>query len=158
MIRVYERNNKGDINKKEYKYPKDTKVNVYSFNYDYDEMENWLKKYQFDEDGKIDDILVRSIVYYDESKASKTDKDFIGMWFEVDDNDWIEFRLDKKYDSGYNDRIRETGTWEIDGKQQILTLRADDPDDSRKYKYDLEGYHLILFTIQGEVKFRLEKR
>lgn len=157
-IRIYERNKKGDLITQKVEYPKDTTEYVYSFQYDYDEKDNWLKQYQFDEDGKIDDILVRNIVYYDESKASKTDKDFIGMWFVVDDNDWIEFRSDKKYDSGYKDRIRETGTWEIDAQQQILTFRADDPDDSRKYKYDFEGYQMILFTIQGEEKLRLEKR
>lgn len=157
-IRIYERNKEGDIITQKVEYPKDTTEYVYTFQYDYDEKGNWLKQYQFDEDGKIDDILVRNIVYYDESKAPKTDKDFIGMWFVVDDNDWIELRPDKKYDSGYKDRIRETGTWEIDTKQQILTFRADDPDDSRKYKYDFEGYQMILFTIQGEEKLSLEKR
>ena len=94
------------------------------------------------------------------SATLKTDKDFTGIWFVVDDNYWIEFRSDKKYDAGYKDRIKETGTWEIDSEQQILTFRADDPDDSRKYKYDFEGYRyqMILFTIQGEEKLRLEKR
>lgn len=157
-IRIYERNKEGDIITRKVKYPKDTTEYIYTFQYDYDEKGNWLKQYKFDEDGKINDILVRNIVYYDESKAPKTDKDFIGMWFVVDDNDWIELRSDKKYDSGYKDRIRETGTWEINTNQQILTFRADDPDDSRKYKYDFEGYQMILFTIQGEEKLRLEKR
>jgi len=157
-IRTYERNNEGDIVRQVIKYPKDTTEYIYSFQYDYDEKGNWLKQYQFDKDGKIDDIIARNIVYYDESNNPKTDKDFTGMWFVVDENDWIEFRSDKKYDAGYKDRIRETGTWEIDSKQQILTFRADDPDDSRKYKYDFEGYQMILFTIQGEEKLRLEKR
>lgn len=157
-IRTYERNKEGDIVTQKIEYPKDTSEYTYTFQYDYDENGNWLKQYQFDEDGKIDDILVRNIVYYDESKTAKTDEDFVGMWFVVDDNDWIEFRSDKKYDSGYKDRIKETGNWEIDTKQQILTFRADDPDDSRKYKYDFEGYQMILFTIQGEEKLRLEKR
>lgn len=157
-IRTYERNTEGDIVTQKIEYPKDTTEYAYTFQYDYDEQGNWLKQYQVDEDGKIDDILVRNIVYYDESKAAKTDEDFVGMWFLIDDNDWIEFRSDKKYDSGYKDRIKETGNWEIDIKQQILTFRADDPDDSRKYKYDFEGYQMILFTIQGEEKLRLEKR
>jgi len=157
-IRTYERNNQGDISTQKIEYPKDTTEYTYTFQYDYDEKENWLKQYQFDEDGKIDDILVRNIIYYDESKEPKKDKDFIGMWFVVEDNDWIELRIDKKYDSGYKDRIKETGSWEIDSKQQILTFRADDPDDSRKYKYEFEGYQMILFTIQGEEKLRLEKR
>ena len=25
----------------------------------------------------------------------------MGMWFIIDDNDWIEFRRDKKYDFGH---------------------------------------------------------
>ncbi len=157
-IQTYERNKEGDIVTQKIEYPKDTSEYTYTFQYDYDEKGNWLKQYQFDEDGKIDEILVRNIVYYDESKTAKTDDDFVGMWFVVDENDWIEFRSDKKYDSGYKDRIRETGNWEIDTKQQILTFRADEPDDSRKYKYDFEGYQMILFTIQGEEKLRLEKR
>ncbi|MEJ6663160.1 MAG: hypothetical protein QNL31_02555 [Flavobacteriaceae bacterium] len=157
-IRTYDRNKQGDILTQKIEYPKDTTEYTYTFQYDYDKKENWLKQYQFDKDGEIDDILVRNIVYYDDSKSAKTDNDFVGMWFVVDDNDWIEFRADKKYDSGYKDRIRETGNWEIDAKQQILTFRADDPDDSRKYKYDFEGYQMILFTIQGEEKLRLEKR
>ena len=160
-IQTVERNNEGDIITQKTKYLKDTSEYIYSFKYDdYDEKENWLKQYNFDEDGEIDDIIVRNIVYYDESSDPKTDKDFTGIWFVVDDNDWIEFRSDKKYDAGYKDRIKETGTWEIDSEQQILTFRADDPDDSRKYKYDFEGYRyqMILFTIQGEEKLRLEKR
>jgi hypothetical protein len=154
----HERNNEGDEVRLVIKYPKDTTEHINTFQYEYDEKGNWLKQYQFDEDGKIDDILVRNIVYYDESKVAKTDKDFVGIWFVVDDNDWIELRSDKKYDSGYKDRIKETGNWEIDTKQQILTFRADDPDDSRKYKYDFEGYQMILLTIKGEEKLRLEKR
>jgi hypothetical protein len=157
-ILTYERNNEGDIINQKIEYPKDTSENVYTFSYDYDDKGNWLKQYQFDKEGKIEDIIVRNIVYYNESKKAKNEKDFIGMWFVIDDNDWIEFRSDKKYDSGYKDRIKETGVWEIDSEQQILTFRADDPDDSRKYKYDFEGYQMILFTIQGEEKLRLEKR
>ena len=157
-IRTYERNSEGDITAQKIEYPKDTSEYVYTYKYDYDDKGNWLKQYQFDKDGKIEDIIVRNIVYYNESEKAKTEKDFIGMWFVIDDNDWIEFRSDKKYDSGYKDRIKETGIWEIDSEQQILTFRADDPDDSRKYKFDFEGYQMILFTIQGEEKLRLEKR
>lgn len=157
-ISIYKRNKEGDVITHKFKHINDITVYSFSFQYDYDEKGNWLRQYQFDTGDKINDIIVRNIVYYDESKTPKTDNDFIGMWFGVDDNDWIEFRSDKKYDSGYKDRIRETGTWEIDTKQQILTFRADDPDDSRKYKYEFEGYQMILFTIQGEEKLRLEKR
>ena len=157
-IRIYERNKQGDIITRKVEYPKKTNTYSYtSFQYDYDKKGNWFKKYRF-YDGEIDDIIFRNIVYYDESKTPKTDKDFIGTWFVVDDNDWIEFRSDKKYDSGYKYRIKEMGTWEINTKQQILTLRADSPKDSEKYKYDFEGYQMILFTLLGEEITRLEKR
>lgn len=157
-IWIDERNKEGEIISHKVEYPKDTSEYVYTFKYNYDDKGNWLKQYQFDKDGKIANIIVRNIIYYKESKKAKTEKDFIGMWFVLDDNDWIEFRSDKKYDSGYNDRIKETGIWEIDSEQQILTFRADEPDDSRKYKFDFEGYQIVLFTIQGEEKLRLEKR
>lgn len=153
-----ERNKEGDVITEKNEFPTDTTEYTYSYQYEYDEKGNWLKQYQFDRDGKIDDIIVRHIIYYNESKVAKKDKDFYGIWFVLDDNDWIEFRQDKKYDSGCKDRIKETGNWEIDTKQQLLTFRADDPDDSRKYKYGFEGYQLILFTINGEEKLRLEKR
>ena len=157
-VRYFERNKEGDIVNQKVKYPKDTTEYTYSFQYDYDEKGNWFKKYQFNEEDKINSILVRNIIYYGESNVSKTDKDFIGMWFVVYDNDWIELRSGKKYDAGYKDRIRETGTWEVDSKQQVVTFRANNPDDSRKYKYNFEGDQIILFTIQGEEKLRLEKR
>lgn len=157
-IRIYERNKEGDIITQKIQFPKDTIEYVYTFQYDYDEKGNWLKQYQFDEDGKIDNILVRKIVYYDKSKVPKTDKDFIGMWFVVDDNGWFELHSNKKFDFGKKDKIRETGTWEIDTKQQILTFKGDDPFHSRKFKYDFEGYQMILFSIQGKEELRVEKR
>ena len=158
LIYTFKKNSESDIVVKKVEIPKDTIEYVYTYKYDYDDKGNSIKQYQFDENGKIEDIIVRNIVYYNESDKAKTEKDFIGMWVVLDDNDWIEFRSDKKYDSGYNDRIKKTGIWEIDSEQQILTFRADDPDDSRKYKFDFEGYQMILFSIQGEEKFRLEKR
>ena len=157
-IRKYERNKEGDITEQTVEYPKNTTEYSYTFQYEYDDVGNWIKQFQFDKDGEIEEIIVRNIIYYNKTDEPKSENDFIGMWFVVDDNDWIEFRSDKKYDAGYRDRIKETGTWEIDTKQQILTFRADDPDDSRKYKFDFEGYQMVLFTIQGDEKMRLEKR
>lgn len=157
-IITYERNREGDITKQTVEYPKDTTEYFYTFQYEYDDIGNWIKQFQFDKEGEIKDIIVRNIIYYDKSDEPKSENDFVGMWFIVDDNDWIEFRSDKKYDKGYRDRIKETGIWEVDTKQQILTFRADDPDDSRKYKFDFEGHQMVLFTIQGDEKMRLEIR
>ncbi len=157
-ITKYLRNNNGDIIEEIVSYPKDTSENKYLFGYEYDKMKNWIKQFQFDKEGKIENIIVRKIIYFGDSKESKAENDFIGMWFVIDDNDWIEFREDKKYDFGYKDWIKESGNWEIDTKQQLLTFRANDPDDSRKYKYDFDGYHMVLYTVQGDEKLRLEKR
>jgi len=157
-ITSFKRNPNGDVIEQVTIHPKDTSEQKYIFQYEYDDKKNWTKQYQFDKEGKIEDIIVRNIVYYDDSKKTKSEKDFIGMWFVVDDNDWIEFRSDKKYDAGYNDRINESGTWEIDSQQQVLTFRANDPNDSKKYKYAFEGYQMVLFTIQGVEKLKLEKR
>lgn len=162
-LRIYsfERNKYGDPIKESTEIPKDTgEATVYfdTYEYEYDEKGNWIKKLHFRENGDIDKIHLRNIVYFEESEKEKTDNDFVGMWYVIDDNDWIELRSDKKFDSGYNDRIKVTGNWEIDSKQKILTFRADDPDDSRKYKYEFEGLELILFTINGKEDMRLEKR
>ncbi len=157
-VRTYERNKSGDVIMEVIEYSKNNTENVYSFLYDYDEIGNWVKQYIFDNEGKIEDIVVRNIIYYDQNKGPKTENDFVGMWFVVDNDDWIELQSDKKYDKGYRDRIKETGFWEIDSQQHILTFRADDPKDSRKYKYDFEGFQIVLYTIQGDEKFRIEKR
>lgn len=87
-----------------------------------------------------------------------TDTYFIGIWFTLDNEDWIEFRKDKKYDVGAQDRILESGDWEINATDKTLIFRSENPTDSRKYKYVFEGPQLILYTIQGEEKLRLEKR
>lgn len=158
IITKYKRNKNNDLIETLSIYPQDSTEYKYTFDYEYDKKGNWTKQYQFNKEGKIENIIVRNIIYYNESKISKNENDFIGMWFVVDDTDWFEFRKDKKYDSGYRDKISESGNWEIDIKQQILTFRANDPDDSRKYKYEFEGNQLILFTIQGDEKLRLEKR
>lgn len=157
-ITKFKRNKNNDIIEILSIYPKDTIEYKYTFDYEYDKKGNWTKKYQFNKEGKIENIIVRNIIYYNDSKISKNENDFIGMWFVVDDTNWFEFRKDKKYDSGYRDKISESDSWEIDTKQQIFTFRANDPDDSRKYKYEFEGNQIIFFTIQGEEKFRLERR
>ena len=157
-ITKFKRNKNNDLIETLSIYPQDSTEYKYTFDYEYDKKGNWKKRYQFNEEGKIENIIVRNIIYYDELKDTKNENDFIGLWFEVDDNDWVEFRKDKKYDSGYENKISESGNWEIDIKQQIITLRANDPDDSRKYKYEFEGNQLILFTFQGDERYRLEKR
>lgn len=157
-ITKYKRNKNNDLIETLANYPKDSTKYEYTFDYEYDKKNNWTKQYQFDKEGKIESIIVRNIIYYNDSKVKKDENDFIGMWFVVDDTDWFEFRKDKKYDYGYKDKITESGNWELDIKQQILTFRANDPNDSKKYKYEFEGTQIILFTIQGEEKFRLEKR
>lgn len=157
-IEKFKRNKNKDIIEILLIYPQDSTEYKYTFDYEYDKKGNWTKKYIFNKDGKIENILVRDIIYHNESKVPKNENDFIGIWFVIDDNDWIELRKDKKYDFGYREKISESGIWEIDIKQQIITFRANDPDDSRKYKYEFEGNQLILFTIKGDEELRLEKR
>ncbi|MGS2727893.1 hypothetical protein ACU8DI_14885 [Psychroserpens sp. BH13MA-6] len=154
----YERNDFNDVILYTYSNPKDSIKNTYKYDYEYDEKNNWIKKYDFDKNGKIDNIIIRNIVYFDDSKKSRTVDDFIGMWFEVDEKEWIEFRKDKKYDSGYNSRIKESGTWEIDFDAKLITFRAKEPDDSKKYRFGFEGYQMVLFAMDGKEKMRLEKR
>ena len=154
----YKRNGYDDVISYTYSKSKDTIKDKYKYKYDYDEKNNWIRRYDFDKEGKIANIIVRNIIYYDHELKERKSDDFVGMWFIIDDNDWIEFRRDKKYDFGYSSRIKESGSWEMDNEQRILTFRADDPDDSKKYKYAFEGYQLVLYAIDGKEKLRLEKR
>lgn len=154
----YIRNNFEDVVLYTYSSPTDSIKSTYKFEYEYDDKNNWVKKYYFDKKGKIDNIIIRNIVYFDDSKKNRTEDDFIGMWFIMDDNDWIEFRKDKKYDSGYSSRIKESGTWEVDFETELLTFRANDPDNSKKYRFSFEGYQMVLYSMDGKEKSRLEKR
>ena len=66
-IHTYESNNEGDVSNEKLEYTQDSTKHIKSFKYDYDEKGNWLKRYEFDEDGKIYEITIRDINYFDES-------------------------------------------------------------------------------------------
>lgn len=51
-----------------------------------------------------------------------------------------------------------SGTWELDKKQKLFTLRSNEDDDSKKYRYDVADKGLVLYTLQGKEIVRLEKR
>lgn len=153
----YTRNQEGDIIEKSTKYPKDNSEYKQLYSYEYDSKRNWIRRYEFDDEGKISDILVQNIIYYDDPEI-RNEHDFSGIWFVINDTDWIEIRKDKKYDIGYNDKISESGIWEIDTDNSVITFRANSPNDSRKYKYEFEGSQLVFRTIQGKEKLRLERR
>jgi hypothetical protein len=159
MTYIYKWNKKNDLIESSFIYPNETEEHKTTYDYEYDKKSNWVKQFELDntDKGEIDKIVIRNISYFDDVKNSKSG-DIVGMWFVIDEKDWIELRKDKKYDSGYEDKINESGSWEIDEKQQFLTFRATDPGDSKKYKYSFEGNQMVLSTIQGEEKMRLEKR
>lgn len=156
VVVKYKWNNKKYLTELLVIYTDDTSEYKTTYAYEYDSKGNWIKQIQLDE-GEVDNIIIRKISYSDDTKNNKSG-DIIGMWFVVDENDWIELRKDKKYDSGYKDEINESGSWEIDKKQQLLTFRATEPGDSKKYKYAFEENQLVFYTIQGEEIMRLEKK
>lgn len=170
IIRIsrFNRNKNGDVIEQVIQYPKDTyeyNEYKYSFSYEYDEERNWIKQYQFDEDGQIEDIIIRNIVYFGDDKKSYSEENFVGIWFVIssddswfDEDDWLEIQDNKKFDIGYDSKVWKSGTWEINSKEKVFTLRTDKDDDSKKYKYKFEGSQLIFSTIQDEEQFRLEKR
>jgi hypothetical protein len=164
-LSTFNRNKEGDVIVGLTKYPKDTSEFNYSSSYDYDEKRNWIKQYLFDEDGKIEDIIVRNIVYYGDDRKTYSEKDFVGVWFIIssddswfDEDDWLEIQENKSFDVGSDSEIWKSGTWETNPKEKVFTLRTDNDDDSRKYKYKFEGSQLIFSTIQGKEQFRLEKK
>lgn len=162
---TYKRNKVGDVIEQVTQYPKDTKDYKSSFSYDYDEKRNWIKQYEFDKEGKIENIVIRNIVYYGDDKKTYSEKDFIGIWFVIssddswfDEDDWLEIQENKSFDIGYDSKVWKSGVWEVNLKENVFTLRADKDDDSKKYKYKFEGSQLVFSTIQGVEQFRLEKR
>lgn len=162
---TFKRNEYGDLIELLTSYPNDTSETKHLFSYDYDAEGNWIKQYQFDEDGKIEDIIIRNIVYYSDEKKSYTKKHFVGIWFVnssddswFDKDDWLEIQNNKSFDIGYDSEVWKSGTWETNSKEKVFTFRTDKDDDSRKYKYKFEGSQLVFSTIQGEEQFRLEKR
>lgn len=164
-ISSFVRNDDGDVIEQVTKYPKDTSEYKYTFTYEYDDNRNWVKQYQFDEEKKIEDILVRNIVYYGDDKKTYSEKDFVGIWFVIssddswfDEDDWLEIQDNKGFDIGYDSKVWKSGTWQTNPEEKIFTLRTDKEDDSRKYKYKFEGSQLVFSTIQGEEQFRLQKR
>lgn len=164
-ISRFNRNKNGDVIEQVTQFPKDTSEYKYSFSYEYDEERNWIKQYQFDEEGQIEDIIIRNIVYFGDDKKTYSENDFVGIWFVIssddswfDKDDWLEIQDNKKFDIGYDLKVWKSGTWEINSKEKIFTLRTGKNADSRKYKYKFEGYQLIFSTIQDIEQFRLEKR
>lgn len=62
---TYQRNKNNDVIKSITEYPVDSGKIVSTYAYHYDINENWVKKYQFDKEGKIGKIVVRDITYYE---------------------------------------------------------------------------------------------
>ena len=127
----------------------------YKFKYEYDKKDNWIKQYQFDEEGELAYIVKRKITYFNDYKKSKND--FTGIWNDVDSDYWFDIKKDKTYDFGNGSSIQESGQWEIDKERHVLTFRAKNIEESTKYKYAFQNSQLVLYSIPGDEEYRLEK-
>jgi hypothetical protein len=154
----FEYNENGDIRQTKFTTASDSITDIIKIIYDYDNEYNWIKKSTYDKEGKIDAIVTRRIVYFGGAGSNLNDKKIIGIWQEIGENDWIEFKKDGTYDKGYNDKIRDFGIWEMNDEQNILTLKSEDKDRSKKYSYSYDEDKLILSTIDGSDRIEYIKR
>jgi hypothetical protein len=116
-----------------------------------DSLNNWTKRYSLNSEGERKYVSYQDLYYFNDPKILITNN-IIGMWNLKDDNDWIEFKESGKYDWGFNTRIKESGSWELNENDQIITFRGDNPEDSKKYKYSYEINEIILSNMEGKRK------
>ncbi len=125
-----------------------------NYEYEYDDRNNWIKRYKFNEAGEIDVITLREIKYYGEVLNKK---DFEEYWYDANEKTSFVFKNEEfYYGLGLLGQPKGYGTWELDTEQNIVTLNDNLQDEIQKYKYHFEGYQLVLSTLQGKEKFRLE--
>ena len=154
---IYERNSNNDISK--YKsLDENGKVDYeVEWEYEYDDKMNWIKQFEKDE-GKVESITIRKIIYADDLNKNWTKKDIVGIWFEVDGNTWIELKSDNSYDWGYRENILDYGKWEMNTENSIMTFRSNTPDKSKKFNYQFDELNMVFLTIDGRKEMELEKR
>ncbi len=161
----FERNSNKDIIETHISYPDDSTTEVYKSIYEYDDNENWVKQVKFDEEGDLDEIIIREYQYYGKKEKIRKGNEISGIWFVIetdddwfDEDDWIVIEAENKFDIGYDEEIWMSGVWDLDKKQKLFTLRSNEDNDSKKYKYDFIDNKLVLFTLQGEEIVKFEKR
>lgn len=139
------------------KKSKDAKSIILSkYTYEYDDNRNWRMSTKYDSIDKVQSITLRTIKY-NGALLPVTNRDFIGTWFEIGGGDWVDFKESNLYDFGNYEDIEHTGGWSFEENTKSLTLRANDPTDSKKFTYDFFGNVLILSTLDGHEIMRLLK-
>ena len=156
-ISKYKRNSNDDISKYQ-SLDEGGKVDYeVEWEYEYDDKGNWIKQYDKN-DGKIENISVRKIIYKEDLNKNWTKNDIVGIWFEINGNTWIELKSDNSYDWGYRENIKDYGKWEMNTENSILTFRSNTPDKSKKFKYQFDELNMVFLTINGRKEMELEKR
>lgn len=139
------------------KKSKDAKSIILSkHSYEYDDNGNWRMSTEYDSIDKVQSITLRTIKYNGEV-LPVVNQAFIGTWFEIGGRDWVDFKESNLYDFGNYEDIKHTGGWSFEENTKSLTLRANDPTDSKKFTYDFFGNVLILSTLDGREIMRLLK-
>ncbi|WP_324028192.1 hypothetical protein QSV08_09755 [Maribacter sp. BPC-D8] len=150
--RAYVRNHLNDYTSFINRIGRNTYKSTYT--YVYDKRNNWIKRNEFDEKGKIKNVVIRNIVYYDDPILYSTVDDFVGDWFVIHTKYFMRLSADKTYQYGYfwfgNPRVSESGTWNADFDTKQLTLTAENPKNSKQYKFEFENSQMALFTMDGK--------
>lgn len=155
----WERNDNSDVVLIKSTNAKDSVTSLIKISYEYDDQNNWTKKTVYDTDGKIDAFVTRRIIYAESASGKLNSKQLIGIWKESDNNDWwLEFKKDGSYDNGWQEQIKDFGKWEIDEEQKTLTLKSNEPGNSKKYSYSYEEQKLILSSMEGKDRTEYERR
>ncbi|WP_051199727.1 hypothetical protein [Christiangramia echinicola] len=152
-IKTLERNEKGDIRKELFEnLESPNSSHKYSFEYEYDSNNNWIKRLRYSEEGILKETTHRNIVYF----SNDINKEFfIEKWFS-DEKVFLEFFDEEGY-RAYTDKIDGNGgTWDLDTKQNLLILDAYGVKELQKFKYqfDYDG-KLIVQPLQGQEKYEL---
>jgi hypothetical protein len=70
----YKRNKQNDVIEYKYVNKKDSVNDTYKFQYEYDEQNNWIKRIDFDKENKLDQIVIRNIIYFSDKEKKKKQK------------------------------------------------------------------------------------
>jgi hypothetical protein len=148
-------NSYGDTQKTTINYPLDSSSYSYNYKYEYDNYNNWIKQIEYDDKNKLQSVTIRNIFY---NNVLVSNEQFIGLWFNLKNKEWFDLKKENNYDLGSDERIYKSGKWEINSKNKTITFKSLGDKKSEKYRFSFENNNLILSTVNGNEKYRLEKK
>ncbi|WP_044211735.1 hypothetical protein [Flammeovirga sp. OC4] len=153
----FENNSFGDAIKEVEFNPEKEDSRVVYYEYEYDQYDNWVRQYIYNQDRILVGVNVRYITYSNDNKII-TEFDIIGEWFILGkENEGFTFNEDHTFYWG--DKSAQLGSWSFDVKKSVLTLKEMDGNEREmEFNCELKG-GLLRLSKEGEKKvMKLEKR